>query len=165
MLLIKIYMLISEDSTDNISNNAVDKGFLDAIDKELYALISEDSTDVANNCVDKGVLNTNDKNLYALISEDSTDNIANDFVDKGVLDDIDNNLYALDISEDATDDIANDFVDKGLLDDLYTLLENKTLYTKVGQVLAEVAKSGKFSYKCISLNLYQCNIVVNWVCC
>ena len=46
------------------------------------------------------------------------------------------------ISEDDTDDIANEFVDKGLLDDLYTVLENKQLYTKVGQVLAEVAKSG-----------------------
>ena len=50
--------------------------------------------------------------------------------------------FGIFIVEDLTDDIANIFVEKGLLDDLYNALENKALYAKVGQVLAEVAKSG-----------------------
>ena len=51
--------------------------------------------------------------------------------------------FGIFIAEDLTEDIANIFVEKGLLDDLYNALENKALYAKVGQVLAEVAKSGK----------------------
>ena len=42
--------------------------------------------------------------------------------------------------------MANFFVEKGLLDDLYETLKNKALYAKVGQILAEVAKSGKFCF-------------------